>query len=161
MAGHQAIAAVRGDGFELADLLHAHLGPGVDPPAHRHLAVDVLRQVRRVEGEHEPAAAHGLVEADHEALVARRVPGGEHGGDPRRYLTVTVGDAPVNARVVEVDPVDAVVLRAGRGGHPVVELGALDVHGHPPGEVLQPARVVVMQVTHGDRVNVAHVQAST
>jgi hypothetical protein len=87
------------------------------------------------------------------------MPGGQHGADPRRDLAVAIGDAPVDPRVVEINPEDAVVFRAGRGRHAVVKLGLLDVHGHPSGEVLQPARVVVVQVADGNRADVGHVHA--
>src|ERR1035438_4561640 len=70
MAGDEAVAALGGDPLELADLLLAHLGPGPDPAAHRHLALDVLGQVGRVEGEHETSAADRAVQADHETLMA-------------------------------------------------------------------------------------------
>src|ERR1035437_194308 len=132
MAGDEAVAALGGDPLELADLLLAHLGPGPDPAAHRHLALDVLGQVGRVEGEHETSAADRAVQADHETLMARRVPGREDRGDPRRDLRVTLGRAPVDPRVVEIHPEDAVVLRAGRAGEPIVQFGPLDVHRHPP-----------------------------
>ena len=63
-------------------------GLGVDPPADRHLLFDVLCQVRRVECEYESAAAHGLVEADDEALMAWCVTSSQHDSDPRCYLAV-------------------------------------------------------------------------
>jgi hypothetical protein len=79
------------------------------------------------------------------------VPGGQHRAHPRRDLRVAVQDAPVERRVIEVHPEDAVAFRTGRAGHPVVQLGPLDVHRHPPGEVLQPACMVIVEVAdrHG------------
>ena len=74
------------------------------------LALEVLREVRGVEREHEAAAT---------------------------------------ARVVDVDPEDALAL-----GPRVVEaeldLPALRVHRHPAGDVLEATRVVGVQVAHRD-----------
>jgi hypothetical protein len=55
--GYQPVAALRGDPLELADLGHALLRRGPDPPADGDLPLDVLGQVGRVEGENEPPAA--------------------------------------------------------------------------------------------------------
>jgi len=159
VAGDEPVAAVRGDLLELADLRHAHLGAGPDPAADRHLTLDVLGQVGRVEGEDEPASARGLVQADHEALMAGGMAGGQHGGHPRRDLRVAVGDPPVERRVIEIHPEDTVAFRSGRAGHAVVQFGPLDMHGYPSGEVLQPACVVIVQVADGHGPDIGYVHA--
>jgi hypothetical protein len=153
--GHQPVAPVRGHPLELADLLDAVRRGRPDQAAHRHLAVDVLGQVGRVEGEDEAATAR---QPDHETLVPRGVPGGAHRRHPGRDLGVAVGLPPVDPRVVEVHPEDTVLLRSRRAGQAILQFGPLDVHRHPAGEVLQAAGVVVMQVADGHRANVGQVQ---
>jgi hypothetical protein len=153
--GHQPVALVRGDPLQLADLPGAVRRGRPDPAAHRHLPVDVLGQVGRVEGEHEAAAGR---HPDHETLVPRGVPGGAYRRHPGRDLGVAVGLPPVDPRVVEIHPEDAVLLGPGRAGQPVRQFGPLDVHRHPSGDVLQPTGVVVVQVADGDRADVSQVQ---
>ncbi len=136
MAWDEPVAARRGDPLELADLLDAHLRRGIDPATHGDFPLDVFGEVGRVEGEHEPPATGRLIPADHEALVAWRVPGGQHRGDPRSDLGITFSDPPVDPGVVVVHPEDAVIFRPRRAGHAIAQLCPLDVHRHPPGEVL-------------------------
>jgi len=83
-----------------------------------------------------PAAAR---EVDDEALVARRMPVGQHGGDAGRELGVAGGEPPVDARVVIVDPEHAVPLGLRSRLHGIFVLSALRVDRHPAGEVPQPA----------------------
>ncbi|HUY45082.1 MAG TPA: ATP-binding protein [Streptosporangiaceae bacterium] len=71
VAGNEPVAEFGGDALELADLRNAHLGGCIDPAADRDLAVDVLGQVGRIEGEHESPAASGRVHPHHETLVTR------------------------------------------------------------------------------------------
>ena len=78
--------ACRRQPLQATDRLNRGLGRHVDPPTDRELVLDVLRQVRGVEGEDETAAPDRLVEVDDEALMSRRVPGGEHRGDTGRDL---------------------------------------------------------------------------
>jgi hypothetical protein len=109
--GYQPVAQVRGDPLELADLLDAVRRGRPDPAAHRDLPVDVLGQVGRVEREHEPAASRHL---DHETLVPRGVPGGAYRRHPGRDPGIAVGLPPVDPRVVEIHPEDAIFFWAGR-----------------------------------------------
>jgi hypothetical protein len=141
VAGDDGVAAGGGELLQLADGGDADIGSRVDPAAGRYFLLDVLGQVGRVEGEHEPAPAGGGAQVDHEALVAWRVPGGEYRGHPGRDLRVAVGQAPVQRRVVEVDAEDAVGLDFGCAGQAEVQLGPLEVHRHAAGEVLETARV--------------------
>ncbi len=134
---------------------------GVTPtePAHGQLVVDVLRQVGGVEGEHQAPSPHRLVEVDDEALVPRRVSGGEHGRDAGGELGVPVGQVPLDGRVVEVDAEDGVVLGRGMVGEAECQLGPLGVHGYPAGEVAQPAGVVVVEVADRHPGDLVHADA--
>ena len=94
---------------------------------------------------------------DEEALVpggmARRTDGPETGQD----FGVSVEEAPVDARVVEVDAEYPVFLRSRMGGaQSVGQLLSLDSHRHPgPGEVPQASGMVVVQVTEAHQDDVA------
>src|ERR1700760_2307779 len=90
--GDQLVAALRGEPLELPDLGRALLQGYADEAA-GYLVLAATGRVGGVEGEHEPAAAR---EVDDEALVAGRVPGGQHGGDAGRQLGVAGGEAPVD-----------------------------------------------------------------
>ena len=73
---------------------------------------------------------------------------------PGAIVCVAIGLPPGDPGIVVVDPEDAVLFRFRSAAQAVLELGALDVHGHPPGEVLQAAGVVVVQVADGHGVHV-------
>ena len=60
-----------------------------------------------------PPPADRLVEVDDEALVPRRVPGGEDRGDTGGDLAVAIGQAPLDGGVVVVDAEHGVVFGVG------------------------------------------------
>jgi hypothetical protein len=84
------------------------------------------------------------------------VPVRRDGGDARGDLDVAVGQAPVDAVIVEVDAAQR--QRLGRGlGEREVQLAPLAVDRGVFGEPADAARVVVVQVTDGHDRHVARV----
>ena len=112
VARDQGITLVGREPLELADRFDRLLGFDLDEAADRQLVLDVLGEVGGVEREDEAVAADRLVEFDDEALMPRGVPVGRHRRDARCDLGLAVGEPPVDARVVEVDPDDRVASRA-------------------------------------------------
>ena len=159
VARDQLIALLFGQPLELADRFDGFLGRHADVAADRQLVLDVLGEIGGVEREHEPVTTHRLVEFDDETLVPRRVPVGRDRRDARGDLGFAVGQPPLDARVVEVDADDRVVLGLGVIGQPVLEFAALRVHRHLACEQFQAAGMVVVQVAHRDGVDVVDVDA--
>ena len=154
VARDHAVAPLGADGLESPDgldrlVVAGRRGTGCD------LVVEVLLQVGGVEGEDE-AVAVGQV--DDEALVADGVAVGGDGGEARCQLDVAVGQAPVDAVVVEVAAEHGRRLRGAQrqGG---VELALLAVDRCVLGEPAHTAGVVVVEVAEADADHVARVDA--
>src|SRR5262245_45250008 len=91
--------------------------------------------------------------------MAWRVTGGQERGYTGSDLDVALGEAPLDPWVVEVDAEHRVPLRPGRIGERRLELRPLKVHRRATGEVTETADVIVVEVTHRDRGDIAGIDA--
>ena len=79
------------------------------------------------------------------------------GHDAIGQLGLTVGESPVDHRIIEVDPEHAVLLGSRMRAQPILELAALAMHRRLLHEVAQATSMIRMKMTQGNHHDVARI----